>query len=169
MKRIKLYSILLILILFLNSCNFQEEKAKRAIKKYTKELFKEYKYDMKPVRFSKLYIIEPKDNEKVPKFTTSDIGENLMQYMELNGTALFLSLKKCDVELMNSIIENDKKFEKWGTGGKRFVMVCFFEGKDDQGIDGHFGTIFKIDSVLQIEKMYFIDDEQEIFNKISLK
>lgn len=157
------YSIIILGISLLTACNSNNNDiAKSNIKKYlnsnlAKGASIEFDY------FSDLYIIEPKDESNMPK---PDGEGDIYNELKIRGTGLYLALGGCSPKILQHIIDNDKKFKEWKTGGKEFVMICFFTGKDKYLNKNKGGLCFRLDSTLNVYKPYTLTDEEKIYQMI---
>lgn len=153
------------LVLCLSCTSNNEEKiARKNIKEYLNQNLQEGSI-LKIEKFSDLYIIQPKDESNMPKPKQGDIGDEL----ELRSAGLLLAIEGCTPKVLKLIIKNDKKFKEWETGGKEFVMICFFSGKDKYLNEVKGGLCLRLDSTLNIYKPYSIKDENQIYDMINEK
>lgn len=159
--------VLIIMLLVLISCNHnnrQSQIAKANIEKYLKENLNEGA-TLTMDKFSPLYIIEPKNTSNMPKPVAGDSAD-FANELKLHMPALSLVLGGCSPHTLEDIITNDKKFQEWKTGGKEFVMICFFTGKDKYLNEYKGGLCFILDSVMQVYKPYRLKDEAKIYDMI---
>ena len=165
MRNLFYLSIMLFIVASLVSCNNKEKKAKENIKTY---LIENSRNGTKITfnQFSKLYILSPKDNSKIPspditaseKESAYDFGNLFSIY----SSGLALSLGGCTPKILQRIIDNDKKFNEWNTGGDEFIMICFFTGKDKFLEEYDLGVCIRLDSMLNVSKLYRIKNNAEI-------
>lgn len=148
------------------SCISNNEKdiAKKNIEEYLNNNLQEGS-SLKVEKFSDLYIIQPKDESNMPKPGKGDLGNELT----LRGAGLNLALGGCTQKTLEQIIKNDKKFKEWETGGKEFVMICFFSAKDKYLNEVKGGLCFRLDSALNIYKPYKLKGESQIYDMINEK
>lgn len=144
--------------------NNEEEAARKNIKEYLNKNLQEGA-SLEIGKFSDLYIITPKDESNMPRPKQGDLGNELA----LRGAGLSLALGGCTPKTLELIIKNDKKFKEWETGGKEFVMICFFTGKDKYLNEIKGGLCFRLDSTLNVYKPYILKDENKIYDIINEK
>ena len=165
-----IYAIFLALgISYLASCNIKNNRniAQNNIEDYLNKNAKEgVKFKIESC--SDLYIIKPKDESNMPKpnLNGNNSDSDRINELKLRSAGLYLALGGCSPETLEQIIINDKKFREWNTGGKEFVMICFFTGKDKYLNETKDGLCFRLDSVLNVYKLYNLKNEKEIYNMI---
>ena len=149
------------------SCNSNEKKAQENIKNYliensrdgTKITFNQ---------FSKLYILYPKDKSKTPTIDTSDTsGYEFGEVFSLYASGLALSLGGCTPKILQGIIDNDKKFNEWNTGGDEFIMICLFTVKDKFLNEYELGVCARLDSALNVTRLYEVKNNAEVEEMIN--
>ena len=146
------------------SCNSNEKKAQENIKNYLMENSRDgTKITFN--QFSKLYILLPKNESKTPTPDTS--GNDFGEVFSLYSSGLALSLGGCTSKIMQRIIDNDKKFNEWNTGGDEFVMICFFTGKDKFLNEYELGVCARLDSALNVTRLYKVKNNAEIKEMIN--
>ena len=156
--------IISLVLCFSCTSNNEENIEKENIKEYLNKNLQEGS-SLKVEKFSDLYIIQPKDESNMPKPGKGDLGNELT----LRGAGLNLALGGCTQKTLEQIIKNDKKFKEWETGGKEFVMICFFSAKDKYLNEVKGGLCFRLDSALNIYKPYKLKGESQIYDMINEK
>lgn len=156
--------IISLVLCFSCTSNNEENIAKENIKEYLNKNLQEGS-SLKVEKFSDLYIIQPKDESNMPKPGKGDLGNELT----LRGAGLNLALGGCTQKTLEQIIKNDKKFKEWETGGKEFVMICFFSAKDKYLNEVKGRLCFRLDSALNIYKPYKLKGESQIYDMINEK
>lgn len=162
--------IISLVLCFSCTSNNEETIAKENIKEYHNKNLQEGS-SLEVEKFSDLYIIAPKDEKNMPKPNYN--GENAVSdgvnELKLRSAGLYLALGGCCPETLKQIIINDKKFKEWKTGGKEFVMICFFSGKDKYLNEVKGGLCLRLDSTLNIYETYKLKEEQTIYDMINEK
>lgn len=154
--------LLILLSLAFIACNSLDKEAEKAIQKYMdKNIDAEVR--CKSEFYSKLFIIDPKNDDKLPKIEGDDIGDKFIAYMALYGAGVDLAISGCTPSTMKKIIKNDDYFRKWNTGGNEYVMIGFFKVTNILGEESRGGLCFKLDSTLTVTRAYTIEDKEEIF------
>lgn len=161
MKR--LFFILIALLAV--SCSI-DSVVEKNIKEYFYEEFPEYKIISS--EFSRLYILHPLDDEKLPSPETDDLAEKLRHAMTMTGggAALQLIANGCNRIAIDDIVESDAIFHKWETGAKDYVKVGFFRIEDEDEDIEKVGICFKIDSLYNVEDMYLVSDYKYVYSKV---
>lgn len=164
-----LYKIFIVLFfLSLMSCvSDNDTVAQKKIKQYLLENKNEGD-NIKVEEFSKLYIIDPKDESNMPKPEKNSVEDGVNELILRSG-GLLLALEGCSSKALKQIIENDRKFEKWKTGGKGYVIICFFSITDKYLNETKSGLCFRLDSALNVYKSYQLSNVEEISNILKNK
>lgn len=149
------------------SCISNNEKdiARKNIEEYLHKNTQEGA-ELKFEKFSDLYIIDPKDESNMPM---AEDAKDFAQEFNLRAAGFYLAVNGCTPKILDLIISNDKKFKEWKTGGKEFVMICFFSGKDKYLNEIKGGLCFRLDSTLNVYKPYKLVKQQEIYDMINKK
>lgn len=141
------------------SCQSSEKKAQQNVKKHLIE-----KIDGKGKlffnKFSKLYILSPKDRSNIPK--GGEDSYEMLSWMNLHSSALRLAISGCTPEVFRYIIDNDIKFNKLKTGGNNFAMICFFDFEDRFMNVNETGACVVLDSIYNVSDIYLIEDIKSI-------
>ena len=158
------FLVTLIAMIMLVSCQKQDNLAQQNVKKHLIEKI-DGKGKFSFEKFSKLYIISPKDKSNIPKADENSQYE-MLEWMNLFSSGLRLSLKGCCQESLKYIIDNDAKFNKFKTGGNKFAMICFFNFEDKFKNVTDMGVCAVLDSVYNVSQVYSIEDVKSIRNMI---
>lgn len=164
-----IYMFISLLIISFLSCENKEKIAQENIKQYLIDNIREgTKVEFN--KFSDLYILNPKDNSKIPSPDTSDYekesAHDFGELFSLYASGLSLALEGCTPPILQGIIDNDKKFREWGTGGDEFIMICFFTGTDKYLNNFDLGVCARLDSPLNVYRIYGIKEDRAIYNMI---
>ena len=161
MKR--LFFILIALLAV--SCSI-DSVVEKNIKEYFYEEFPEYKIISS--EFSRLYILHPLDDEKIPSPETDDFAEKFSHSMTVSGagTALTLISNGCNRNAIDQIVEGDEIFRKWETGAEDYVKVGFFRVEDEDKDVEKVGICFKVDSLYNVANMYLVSDYKYVYSKV---
>lgn len=156
---------LLILTLLAISCS-TDSIVEKNIKNYFNEEFPEYK--ILSAEFSRLYILHPLDDEKIPSPDTTDFAATFAHSMSMTGAGAALSLisNGCNRNAINQIVENDEIFRKWETGAVDYVKVGFLRIEDEDKDVEKIGICFKIDSLYNVANMYLVSDDRYVYSKV---
>ena len=154
------YLLLMLALIMFISCQNQEKTAQRNVKEYLVEKMGE-KYQLQADKFSKLYIISPKVEGNIPKANPED-SEELLAWVNLRSSKLRLLIHGCTPEVFSYIVDNDKKLNKFNTGGKEYAMLCFLKCKDKYMNEEEVGFCAVLDSVYNVSEMYKIHDINKI-------
>lgn len=164
----KIYLSFMFSFTILMSCNSQQEKIQSDIREYIVENSTKngsFYFD----KFSDLYIVSPKDENKIPKGDENS-SEDALNYLNLScGSEFRLAINGCTPKELKFIIDNDYKLRKLGTGGRKFIMICFFEFEDKYINVEEKAVCAVLDSVYNVSKIYEIKDVKEIRNIIDNK
>ncbi len=165
MKKLLTIILLCVTMLPFYSCSGDEQTAQDNIKHFLITNAKEGT-ELTFNEFSNLYIIFPKDEKNLPERDTVNFS-NFGDFLELNMAGVRLAVEGCTPKVLESIIDNDRKFNEWKTGGKEFVMVTFFSSKDEFLNESDLGLCVRLDSLLNVKKIYMLKDENKIREMIS--
>lgn len=153
----KNYIVFILLFVLFVSCNNKEKIAQQNFKQYiTERSLPGTKLSFE--KFSRLYIIYPKDISKIPAPDTTRFENEFGDILSLYSSGLYLTLGGCTPKILQTVIENDKKFRTWGTGGEEFAMVCLLTGQDKYLNEYTIGLCAKLDSNLNITRTYQISE-----------
>lgn len=156
------YLLMMVALIMFASCQNQEKTAQRNIKEFLiEETGEEYQLQMD--KFSKLYIISPKVEENIPKPDPHN-SEELYAHMKLFSSRFMLTLHGCSPESFKWIVENDRKFNEFNTGGKEYAMLCFFKAKDKYMNEEKVSLCAVLDSVYNVSRLYEVKNVDEILN-----
>ena len=147
------------------SCSI-DSVIEKNIEDYFYEEFPEYKIISS--EFSRLYILHPLDDEKIPIPETDDFGEKLSHCMTVTGTetAITLIFNGCNRNVIDQIVEGDELFRKWETGAEDYVKVGFFRIEDEDKDLDKVGLCFRVDSLYNVVDMYLVSDYKYVYSKV---
>lgn len=164
----KIYLLFMFSFITLMSCKSQQERIQSDIQEYIIEnSIKKGKFHFD--KFSDLYIVSPKDESKIPKGDKGN-SEDALNYLNLScGSDLRLTMNGCTPKDLIFIIDNDYKLRKLDTGGKKFIMICFFEFEDKYINKEKNAVCAVLDSVYNVSGIYEIKEVNKIRDIIDNK
>lgn len=159
------YLFYLLFAIIIISCS-NDSLVEKNIEDFLHQEFPEY--DIISAEYSRLFILHPLNDDKIPAPDTSDFSATFSHSMTTTGagTAISLISNGCNRSAINQVVECDELFRRWETGAVDYVKIGFMKlGHKKDGIED-IGICFKIDSLYNVVQMYLVSDDEYVYNKV---